>query len=57
MKRIDCYFGYIAPFMPRISSETHRRSLLDVKKSLDPLGVFGVRNGPFAMKSGEEIQR
>jgi alkyldihydroxyacetonephosphate synthase len=36
-----------APFMPRISSETHRRSLLDVKKSLDPLDVFGVRNGPF----------
>ena len=34
-----------APFMPRISSESHRRSLLDVKKSLDPLDVFGVRNG------------
>jgi len=45
-----------APFMHRISSDSHRRSLLDMKKSLDPHGVFGVCNGLFAAtKSEEEI--
>ena len=37
-----------APFMPRITSDHHRRSLLDVKKSIDPHDVFAVRNGMFA---------